>query len=79
MKSNCTNGLLSVQACFKKSVIDLDLHYDAFGNLIKGENHISITHFSAIIISDETGIDMELQRNKIIRIADKFVDEEFNI
>jgi hypothetical protein len=32
----------------------------------------------AIIISDETvGIDMELQRNKIIRIADKFVDEEF--
>jgi hypothetical protein len=29
-------------------------------------------------VSDETvGIDIELQRDKIIRIADKFVDEEF--
>jgi phosphopantetheinyl transferase len=34
-------------------------------------------HFSAIIVSNETvGIDIELQRDKIIRIADKFVDEE---
>ncbi len=45
------------------------------------KNHISITHshdFSAIIISDETvGIDIELQREKIIRIADKFCDSEF--
>jgi phosphopantetheinyl transferase len=33
---------------------------------------------SAASINDETvGIDMELQRNKIIRIADKFIDEEF--
>ena len=40
--------------------------------------HVSITHshhFSAIIISDETvGIDIEMQREKIIRIADKFVN-----
>lgn len=39
---------------------------------------VSITHshhFSAIIISNETvGIDIEMQREKIIRIADKFVN-----
>lgn len=61
---------------------DLDLYYDEFGkpHLYDGK-HISITHshnFSAIIISDETvGIDIELQRDKIIRIADKFADSEF--
>jgi 4'-phosphopantetheinyl transferase len=61
---------------------DLDLYYDEFGKPhLNGEKHISITHshnFSAIIISDETvGIDIELQRDKIIRIADKFCDSEF--
>lgn len=61
---------------------DLDLYYDEFGKPhLNGERHISITHshnFSAIIISDETvGIDIELQRDKIIRIADKFCDSEF--
>lgn len=61
---------------------DLDLYYDVFGKPhLYGEKHISITHshnFSAIIISDETvGIDIELQRDKIIRIADKFCDSEF--
>ncbi len=61
---------------------DLDLYYDEFGKPhLHGENHISITHshnFSAIIISDETvGIDIELQRDKILRIADKFCDSEF--
>jgi phosphopantetheinyl transferase len=77
-------AFLSVRRLFQEiGHTDLDLHYDAFGKPhIKGENHISITHsheFSAIIISDETvGIDMELQRNKIIRIADKFVEEEFS-
>lgn len=59
---------------------DLDLYYDEFGKPhLNGEKHISITHshdFSAIIISDETvGIDIELQRDKIIRIADKFINE----
>lgn len=59
---------------------DLDLYYDEFGKPhLNGEKHISITHshnFSAIIISDETvGIDIELQRDKIIRIADKFISE----
>ncbi|TDE31857.1 MULTISPECIES: 4'-phosphopantetheinyl transferase family protein [Flavobacterium] len=61
---------------------DLDLYYDEVGKPhLNGERHISITHshnFSAIIISDETvGIDIELQRDKIIRIADKFCDSEF--
>lgn len=60
---------------------DQDLHYDEFGKpYFNCENHISITHshdFAAIIISDKTvGIDMELQREKILRIADKFVDTE---
>ena len=61
---------------------DFDLFYDEFGkpHLSDGK-HVSITHsheFSAIIISDETvGIDIELQRDKIIKIADKFCDTEF--
>ena len=61
---------------------DLDLYYDKYGKPhLHGEKHISITHshnFAAIIVSDETvGIDIELQRNKITRIADKFCDSEF--
>jgi 4'-phosphopantetheinyl transferase len=58
---------------------DFDLHYDEFGKpyFLDGK-HVSITHshhFSAIIISDETvGIDIEMQREKILRIADKFVN-----
>jgi len=61
---------------------DLDLYYDEYGKPhLHGEKHISITHshnFAAIIVSDETvGIDIELQRNKITRIADKFCDSEF--
>lgn len=60
---------------------DLDLYYDEYGKPhINGNKHISITHsheFSAIIISEETvGIDIELQRDKILRIADKFVNEQ---
>jgi phosphopantetheinyl transferase len=57
------------------------LHYDEFGKpyFIDGK-HISITHshyFSAIIISNQTvGIDIEMQREKIIRIANKFVNEK---
>ena len=61
---------------------DKDLHYDEFGKpYFDCHNYISITHsyhFAAIIISHETvGIDMELQREKILKIADKFVDTEF--
>jgi phosphopantetheinyl transferase len=58
---------------------DLDLYYDEFGKPHLQEKYISITHsHSAISISDEAvGIDIELQRDKIIRIADKFCDSEF--
>ncbi|MBP4136487.1 4'-phosphopantetheinyl transferase family protein [Flavobacterium geliluteum] len=60
---------------------DHDLHYDEFGKPhFDCQHHISITHshhFAAIIISLETvGIDVELQRDKILRIADKFVETE---
>lgn len=60
---------------------DFDLHYDEFGKpYLDGQRYISITHshnFASIIVSDKTvGIDMELQREKIIRIADKFVSEK---
>lgn len=60
---------------------DFDLQYDEFGkpHLID-EKHISITHshhFSAIIVSNETvGIDIEMQREIILKIAHKFVNEE---
>lgn len=75
-------GFLSVRKLLQEAGFnDLDLYYDVFGKPhLKDGNHISITHshnFSAIIISNETvGIDIELQRAKIMRIADKFVDRE---
>jgi len=57
---------------------DHDLYYDKAGkpHLLDGK-HISITHshyFTGIIISDsdEVGIDIEKQRDKIVRIAHKF-------
>jgi 4'-phosphopantetheinyl transferase len=58
---------------------DRDLHYDALGkpNLADGRQ-ISISHshdMSAIILSDKVvGLDMELRRNKIAIIADKFME-----
>lgn len=58
---------------------DFDLYYDTSGKPhLNDKKYISITHsheFAAIIISNQTvGIDIELQREKILRIADKFVD-----
>lgn len=60
---------------------DFDLFYDENGKpYLKDGKKISITHsfiFSAIIISDtEVGIDIEKQRNKILRIAHKFTPIE---
>ncbi len=61
---------------------DKHLFYDEFGkpHLVDG-NHISITHshnFTGIIISTshEVGIDIEMQRDKILRIAHKFTPLE---
>lgn len=64
-----------------KGYTDFDLEYDSFGKPhLKDGKHLSISHsheYATLIISDEiTGIDIELQREKIIRIADKFVEPE---
>jgi 4'-phosphopantetheinyl transferase len=73
-------AFLSVRMLLKEAgYSDFDLHYDSAGKpYFNDGKHVSITHshhFSAIIISDETvGIDIEMQRDKIIRIADKFVN-----
>tara|TARA_Y100001935_G_scaffold147672_1_gene121929 strand:+ start:665 stop:1306 length:642 start_codon:yes stop_codon:yes gene_type:complete len=57
---------------------DKDLYYDKMGkpHLMDG-NHISITHshhFTGIIVSEshQVGIDIEKQRDKILKIAYKF-------
>ena len=83
MKSDLhQRGFLSVRMLLQEAGYnDFDLHYDEFGKpYLSCHHHISITHshnFSAIIISEEAvGIDIEMQREKIIRIADKFVNEK---
>ncbi|MFD2892494.1 4'-phosphopantetheinyl transferase family protein [Flavobacterium chuncheonense] len=76
-------GFLSVRHLLHEAgYTDFDLFYDENGKPnLKDGCHISITHshnFSAIIVSKENvGIDLELQRDKIVRIADKFIDYEF--
>ena len=60
---------------------DFDLHYDESGKPhLKDGKYVSISHshnFSTIIISDQkAGIDIEMQREKIIRIADKFINNK---
>jgi len=76
-------GFLSVRHLLRDfGYTDQDLYYDENGKPhLKDDRHISITHsftFSAVIISDsEVGIDIEMQREKIGRIANKFVDYEF--
>lgn len=77
-------GFMSVRMLLQaKGYSDNNLYYDQFGkpHLTDGK-HISITHsfgFAAIIISDKNvGIDMEMQRDKIALIAEKFADTEFD-
>jgi 4'-phosphopantetheinyl transferase len=76
-------GFLSVRWLLKEAgYSDFDLHYDADGKpYLKDGNYISITHsygFSGIILGNRNvGIDMELRREKVITIADKFIDKEF--
>jgi len=61
---------------------DSDLRYDGFGKPhLRDGNFISITHshqFTGIIVSrsDQVGIDIEKQREKILRIAHKFTPIE---
>ncbi|WP_439132259.1 4'-phosphopantetheinyl transferase family protein [Polaribacter sp.] len=79
-------GFLSIRHLLKEiGLTDADLQYDEFGkpHLDKGR-FISITHsfgFTAIIFSYESvvGIDIEKQREKILKIAHKFTPiEEYN-
>jgi len=56
---------------------DHDLYYDDLGKPhLRDHKHISITHsfhFTAIIVSKkDVGIDIEMQRDKILKIANKF-------
>ena len=62
---------------------DFDMYYDEDGKPhLKDDKNISITHsynFAAIIVSDlPVGIDMEIRREKVVKIADKFIDREFS-
>jgi|TARA_B110000908_G_scaffold4259_1_gene5534 phosphopantetheinyl transferase len=76
-------GFLSIRHLLKQAnYVDADVYYDEFGKPhLKNGNFISITHsftFTAIIISkkDIVGIDIEKQRDKIVKIAHKFTPFE---
>jgi 4'-phosphopantetheinyl transferase EntD len=77
-------GFLSVRHLLREfGYTDQDLFYDENGKPhLKDDKYISITHsfhFSGVIVStNEVGIDIEMQRDKIGIIAKKFVDYEFN-
>ena len=84
MKSDLhRRGFLSVRQLLKEvGYTDADLVYDEYGKPhLKDGKFISITHsftFSGIIISSEkpVGIDIEKQRDKIVKIAHKFTPIE---
>tara|TARA_R110002126_G_scaffold291479_2_gene453050 strand:- start:11773 stop:12399 length:627 start_codon:yes stop_codon:yes gene_type:complete len=79
-------GFLSIRHLLNiAGYADFDLIYDEFGKPhLKDGKFISITHsftFTAIIISNDlhVGIDIEKQREKILKIAHKFTPiEEYN-
>lgn len=80
MKSDVhRRGFMSVRHLLAEAgYVDADLYYDDLGKPhLKDGNYISITHsfiFSGIIVSKDTpvGIDIEKQRDKIVRIANRF-------
>ncbi len=76
-------GFLSIRHLMAEAgYVDQDLYYDEGGKPhLQDGKFISITHsheFTGIIISDhqEVGIDIEMQREKILRIANKFTPIE---
>ncbi|MDB4204290.1 4'-phosphopantetheinyl transferase superfamily protein [Polaribacter sp.] len=76
-------GFVSIRHLLKEvGYTDADLIYDEYGKPhLKDGKFISITHsynFTAIIISDDlhVGIDIEKQREKILKIAHKFTPFE---
>jgi len=83
MKSDLhQRGFMSVRHLLAaEGYVDHDLFYDDKGKPhLKDGRKISITHsfvFSAIILGDtEVGIDIEMQRSKILKIAHKFTPIE---
>ena len=79
-------GFMSIRQLLKQAGYkDADVFYDEFGKPhLKDKNYLSISHsftFTAIIISKKNpvGIDVEKQRDKIVKIAHKFTPiEEYN-
>lgn len=76
-------GFLSIRHLMAEAGYeDADMYYDQSGKPhLNDGKHISITHsnhFTGIIVSDdkEVGIDIEKQRDKILRIAHKFTPIE---
>ncbi|MFN4761830.1 4'-phosphopantetheinyl transferase family protein [Gillisia sp. Q332] len=75
-------GFMSIRHLLAEAgYVDQDLYYDDLGKPhLKDGKHISITHsfnFTGIIVSDEeVGIDIEMQRDKILKIANKFTPLE---
>ncbi|HET7360810.1 MAG TPA: 4'-phosphopantetheinyl transferase superfamily protein [Salinimicrobium sp.] len=79
-------GFMSIRHLLAEmGYVDKDLYYDEFGkphlhpesrNFGTGKKYISITHsheFTGIIVSNKpVGVDIEKQRDKILRIAHKF-------
>lgn len=76
-------GFLAVRMLLQEAgYTDFDLYYDEFGKPhLKDGKNISISHsydFSVIMLSDKNiGIDLELRRDLIKKIARKFADEPF--
>lgn len=78
-------GFLSIRQLLKTAGYDASaLYYDSCGKPhLKDGKYISITHsfiFSAIIVSSavKVGIDIEMQRDKIKKIAGKFIGYEWS-
>ena len=75
-------GFLSIRHLLRSAgYTDQDLYYDEYGKPhLKDDAFISISHsfnYSGIIVSDRpVGIDIEKKRDKITRIASKFIDYE---
>ena len=72
-------GFMSIRHLMAEAgYVDHDLFYDELGKPhLKNGSNISITHsfnFTAIILSDrKVGIDIEKRRDKILKIANKFI------
>lgn len=73
-------GFLAVRMLLQETgYSDFDLYYDEFGKPhLKDGTHISISHsfdFSAIVLSQcNIGIDLELVKDKVLRIAPRFME-----